>query len=142
MPLIRNVAGREVVPSPERCGFAAFIVLMWLHLLNDPREGAKAMGKPEETKRELQKQMVDICDNIVLAQYFTFAGLLLGPASLLGGSWIWDAAAVGLLVVSLISAIQWWRLQQRKKELLRRGVKEPDYGKPPDLEGIERLLRE
>ena len=37
---------------------------------------------------------------------------------------------------------QWWRLLRRKKELLRRGVKEPDFGKPPELEGIERLLRE
>jgi hypothetical protein len=28
------------------------------------------------------------------------------------------------------------------KELLRRGVKVQDCGKPPELEGIERLLRE
>jgi hypothetical protein len=50
-------------------------------------------------------------------------------------------AAALLLVVSLLSAIQWWRLGQRKKELHRRGVKDPDFGKPPELEGIERLLR-
>jgi membrane protein implicated in regulation of membrane protease activity len=85
---------------------------------------------------------VDDSDNIVFAQFSTFAGLLLSPACLLGGSWVWYAASALLLVVSLLSAVQWWRLWQRKKELLRQRVKEPDTGKPPHLEGIERLLRE
>jgi hypothetical protein len=99
-------------------------------------------SKDTQDKSELHKQMEDICANIVFAQFFTFAGLILAPACLLGGSWIWNASAVVLLVASVISAVQWWRLQQRKKELLRRGAEEPDFGKPPDLEGIERLLRE
>ena len=91
---------------------------------------------------ELQKQMVDVSDNIVFAQFFTVGGLVMFPACLLGGTWVWYVAAAFLLVVSLLSSIQWWRLWQRKKELLRRGIKEPDYGKPPELEGAERLLRE
>jgi hypothetical protein len=101
------------------------------------------MGNPGETKgeRALQNQLVDVSDNIVFAQFFLFGGLLLGPSCLLGGTWVWYVAAALLLVVSLLSAIQWWRLGQRKKELHRRGVKDPDFGKPPELEGIERLLR-
>jgi uncharacterized membrane protein len=99
----------------------------------------------KEAEASDQRELVDVSGNIVFAQFFTFAGALLAPVCLLGGTegtWVWYAAAALLLAVSLLSAIQWWRLLRRKKELLRRGVKEPDFGKPPELEGIERLLRE
>jgi hypothetical protein len=97
----------------------------------------EATGEPD-----LQKHLEDVSGNIVFAQFFTFAGLLMFFPCLLGGTWVWYAGAALLLGISLLSAIQWWRLLQRKKELLRRGVKEPDFGKPPELEGIERLLRD
>lgn len=41
---------------------------------------------------ELQKQMVDVSDNIVFAQFFTVAGLVMFPACLLGGTWVWYVA--------------------------------------------------
>ena len=90
----------------------------------------------------VQKQMVDVSDNLVFSQFFTVGGLVMSPACLLGGTWVWYMAAAFLLLVAVLSAIQWWRLSQRKKELRRRGVKEPDFGKPPELEGVERLLRD
>ena len=80
----------------------------------------------------------------VFAQFFTFTGVLLAPVCLLGGvegTWVWYAAAALLLGVSLLSAIQWRRLFRRRKKLQDRGVK-PDFGKPPELEGVKGLLRE
>ena len=101
------------------------------------------MGNATEATGEQDVQeMEDVSGNIVFAQFFTFSGVLLAPACLFGGTWVWDAAAVLLLGGSLLSAIQWWRLLRRRKELQDRGVKLPDFGKPPELEGIERLLRE
>lgn len=104
------------------------------------------MGKRTTTEaqreQDLQKQLVDVSDNIIFAQYFTFAGLLMFFPGLAGGTWGWYAAGALCLVISLVGAIQWWRLSRRREELRRRGIKEPDYGKPAELEGIERLLRE
>ena len=103
------------------------------------------MGNPTEAKDEQnsQKRLIDVSDQIVFAQFFTGAGLLLALPLYVGApNWVWYLIAALALMVSLVGAIQWWRLTRRKKELLRRGIKEPDYGKPAELEGIERLLRD
>jgi hypothetical protein len=111
----------------------------------DNRIVSPMTSPPKEAEAEHEKELVDVSGNIVFAQFFTFSGVLLAPVCLLGGvqgTWVWYAAAAVLLGGSLLSAIHWWRLLRRKKELQDRGVKLPDFGKPPELEGIERILRE
>jgi hypothetical protein len=87
-----------------------------------------------------QQELLNVSDHVVFATYFTFAGLVMGLACLTGRTWAWYTAGGLLLVVSLLSAIQLWRLWQREKELLRRGVKLPDTGPVPEQLGIKRLL--
>jgi uncharacterized membrane protein YqjE len=101
------------------------------------------MTNPTEAHlTDLQEQLANISDNIVFAQYFTFVGLMMSLPMWLGGpTWPWRLTAALCLLLSLAAAIQWWRLGQRKAELLRRGVKEPDFGKPPELEAIDRIMR-
>ena len=104
------------------------------------------MGSTTEATadQDALQELEDVSGNIVFAQFFTFTGVLLAPVCLLGGvegTWVWYAAAALLLGVSLLSAIQWRRLFRRRKKLQDRGVK-PDFGKPPELEGIERILRD
>jgi hypothetical protein len=50
-------------------------------------------------------------------------------------------AAALLFAVALISAIQVFRLWLQRQALLRSGVKEPDFGRTPELESAEEMLR-
>ena len=104
----------------------------------------KQVDAPKAKLTKAQQELVDVDDRIVFATLFTTAGVALAPVCFLAGTEGTRLAYVAsalLLVVSLLGSIRLWRLWQRRKELLRRGVKEPDFGKPPELKGIERLLR-
>ena len=96
----------------------------------------------KKAQADLQKQMEDVSGNIVFAQYFTAAGLLMAFPIWLGGpTWPWQLTTALCLLLSLVAAIQWRRLSKQRDDLVRRGAKHPDFGKPPELEGIERIMR-
>ena len=100
------------------------------------------MTSTKEAKlTKAQQELIDVNDGIIFAAWFTFAGLMMGFACLVGGTWVWYTTAALLLVIATISAIQLLRLWQRHRKLRRRGVQEPDFGQPPGLEGIKRMLR-
>jgi high-affinity nickel permease len=99
------------------------------------------MTSTKEAKlTKAQQELVDVNDRIIFATWFTFAGLMMGLACLVGGTLVWYTAAALLLAIATISAILLLRLWQRHKKLHRRGVQEPDFGQPPAREGIKRML--
>jgi Kef-type K+ transport system membrane component KefB len=96
---------------------------------------------PTPRLTQAERELVNVTDLFCVAIWFTVAGLLMGLACLFGGTWAWHIAAALLFAVSLISAIQVFRWWLRRQALLRSGVKEADFGRTPELESAEQMLR-
>jgi Kef-type K+ transport system membrane component KefB len=89
-----------------------------------------------------EQQLVNITDLLLVSLWFTFAGLVMGLTCLVGsGTWAWYTASALLFAVSLFSAIQVFRLWFQRQELLRRGIKEPDFRRTAELESADHMLR-
>jgi hypothetical protein len=57
---------------------------------------------PTTKLTEAQQELVGVNDRIIFALWFTSAGLMMGLASLAGGTWAWYTAAALLLVLACI----------------------------------------